>query len=183
VPLPRDDCTKNKERIRFQAAEISASRLVDNQTQTEVPGATESEPASKEQQVLQQSRRPSIQERYIFEVSSNRLYPKSALDCQNNGNNATESQQYQHRRQSANSPCSSPEPLNDNRLNGNSERLRDCSDDDHLETLGRKVNEILNANRLMSPMDNGNRCNVVTHGYIIKLFVPAFIYSVILKLE
>ncbi|XP_011495720.1 PREDICTED: mitogen-activated protein kinase kinase kinase 13 [Ceratosolen solmsi marchali] len=147
-----------------KTAEISASRLVDNQTQTEVPGTNETDSLPKDHQLIQQHRRPSsLQDRYIFEVSSNRLYPKSTLDCQNNGNNA-ESQQYQHRRQSANSPCSSPEPLNDNRLNGNSERLRDCSDDDHLETLGRKVNEILNANRLMSPMDNGNRCNVVTHG-------------------
>ncbi|KAG7197645.1 hypothetical protein KM043_016469 [Ampulex compressa] len=52
--------------------------------------------------------------------------------------------------------CSSPEPADDvNRANGN-ERLRECSDDDHLETLGRKVSEIINANRLISPIDNGN---------------------------
>lgn len=50
--------------------------------------------------------------------------------------------------------CSSPELSSDNTLNGN-ERLT-CSDDDNLETLGRKVSEILNANRLVSPMDNSN---------------------------
>lgn len=63
--------------------------------------------------------------------------------------------------------CSSPEPTRDaeNQSNGN-ERLKDCSDDDHLETLGRKVSEILNANRLISPVDNGN-CDdlVTTHRY------------------
>ncbi|XP_032455007.1 mitogen-activated protein kinase kinase kinase 13 isoform X1 [Nasonia vitripennis] len=153
-----------------KAAELSVSRLVDNQTQTEVPGSSDPDspikeelPVPHEQQPMpQQQRRPSIQERYIFETSSNRLYPKSALECPNNGNNP-ESQQYHHR---VGSSCSSPEPMSDNRLNGNSETtLRDCSDDDHLETLGRKVNEILNANRLMSPMDNGNCCNV-SHGRI-----------------
>ncbi|KAK0177597.1 hypothetical protein PV328_001634 [Microctonus aethiopoides] len=51
--------------------------------------------------------------------------------------------------------CSSPEPHNGN------ERLRDCSDDDNLETLGRKVSEIINANRLLLPMDNGNCDNTM----------------------
>lgn len=136
---------------------------MDNHTQTELPVAsTDTDSTVKSDSLPETQRNPSNQERYIFEVSSNRLYPKSALDSQNNGNTSDAVQQYHNRLQS--SPCSSPEPLNENRLNGNSERLRDCSDDDHLETLGRKVNEIMNANRLMSPIDNGNCCNVVSHG-------------------
>lgn len=54
--------------------------------------------------------------------------------------------------------CSSPEHLNENNSNGN-ERLKDCSDDDNLETLGRKVSEIINANRLI--IDNGNGDDVI----------------------
>ncbi|XP_018049022.1 PREDICTED: mitogen-activated protein kinase kinase kinase 13 isoform X5 [Atta colombica] len=56
------------------------------------------------------------------------------------------------------SSCSSPEHLNENNANGN-ERLKDCSDDDNLETLGRKVSEIINANRLI--IDNGNGDDVI----------------------
>ncbi|XP_011700957.1 PREDICTED: mitogen-activated protein kinase kinase kinase 12 isoform X2 [Wasmannia auropunctata] len=56
--------------------------------------------------------------------------------------------------------CSSPEHLNENNSNGN-ERLKDCSDDDNLETLGRKVSEIINANRLI--IDNGNGDDVIIH--------------------
>lgn len=86
----------------------------------------------------------------------------------------TESQQQQQQHLNGNpsvsdedyrmhSICSSPEPSSDNRLNGN-DQLRDCSDDDNLETLGRKVSEILNANRHVSPIDNGN-CNdvIISH--------------------
>lgn len=58
------------------------------------------------------------------------------------------------------SSCSSPDPEHENNTNGN-ERLADCSDDDNLETLGRKVTEIINANRLISPMDNGNCDEVI----------------------
>ncbi|KAJ8687425.1 hypothetical protein QAD02_023219 [Eretmocerus hayati] len=142
-----------------KTAESVINRLVDSQTQTDLASSSQLEIPTEEQPVgTPKSRRPSVQEKYIFEVSSNRLYPKSsAID---NGNNP-EVQVYQRRISC--SPCSSPEPLrlSDNRLNGNNEPLRDCSDDDHLETLGRKVNEILNANRLASPMDNGN---MVLHG-------------------
>jgi len=61
------------------------------------------------------------------------------------------------------SSCSSPEHLNENNANGN-ERLKDCSDDDNLETLGRKVSEIINANRLI--IDNGNGDDVIiSHRY------------------
>ncbi|XP_011299586.1 mitogen-activated protein kinase kinase kinase 13 isoform X2 [Fopius arisanus] len=50
----------------------------------------------------------------------------------------------------------------ENRSNGN-ERIKD-SDDEHLETLERKVSEIINANRLLSPVDNGNCDDVTMHG-------------------
>ncbi|XP_014612785.1 PREDICTED: serine/threonine-protein kinase 3 isoform X4 [Polistes canadensis] len=58
------------------------------------------------------------------------------------------------------SSCSSPDHEQENNTNGN-ERLADCSDDDNLETLGRKVTEIINANRLISPIDNGNCDEVI----------------------
>ncbi|XP_015121715.1 mitogen-activated protein kinase kinase kinase 13 isoform X3 [Diachasma alloeum] len=59
--------------------------------------------------------------------------------------------------------CSSPEGCSiENRSNGN-ERIKD-SDDEHLETLERKVSEIINANRLLSPVDNGNCDDVTMHG-------------------
>ncbi|XP_014209041.1 mitogen-activated protein kinase kinase kinase 12 isoform X2 [Copidosoma floridanum] len=154
-----------------KAAEISASRLVDNQTQTEMAiDSTETDSTYRDEQPLPQQqsqlqqRRPSVQEKYIFEVSSNRLYPKAALDCPNNGNNPEPIQLYHRRLQPTKSPCSSPELLNDN---GNSERLKDCSDDDNLDTLDRKVNEMLNANGLVSPIDNGNSCGIVSHGRIM----------------
>lgn len=143
--------------------------MVDSQTQTEVAGSIviPISPSSDDSlsHPLTQIH-PSTHEKYIFEVSSNRLYPKSNLDCPNNGNNPEMVQHYQPRVQSTASMCSSPEPVNDNRLNGNNEALRECSDDDHLETLGRKVTEIINANGLSSPMDNGNSCNVMSHGYL-----------------
>lgn len=62
------------------------------------------------------------------------------------------------------SSCSSPEPLNENNANGN-ERLKDYSDDDNLETLGRKVSEIIIANRLI--IDNGNGDDIISHRYCI----------------
>lgn len=80
---------------------------------------------------------------------------KQAPECLN-GNSILSEAHY--RMQS--SPCSSPEPSNENHANGN-ERLKDCSDDDNLETLGRKVSEIINANRLISPIDNGNCDDVI----------------------
>lgn len=63
------------------------------------------------------------------------------------------------------SSCSSPEPSSENNANGN-ERLKDCSDDDNLETLGRKVSEIIIANRLI--IDNGNGDDVIiSHRYCV----------------
>lgn len=54
--------------------------------------------------------------------------------------------------------CSSPdEQLINDAMNSN-ERLdiRECSDDDNLERLGRKVTELLNENRLSLQSENGN---------------------------
>lgn len=82
---------------------------------------------------------------------------KQTSECLN-GNSVLSEAHY--RMQS--SLCSSPEPSNENHANGN-ERLKDCSDDDNLETLGRKVSEIINANRLISPIDNGNCDDVIQH--------------------
>lgn len=61
--------------------------------------------------------------------------------------------------------CSSPD-LIDDAMNSN-ERLeiRECSDDDHLETLGRKVNDFLTENRLSirsNKSENGNVANTDT---------------------
>lgn len=61
--------------------------------------------------------------------------------------------------------CSSPD-LIDDAMNSN-ERLeiRECSDDDHLETLGRKVNDFLTENRLSirsNKSENGNVDNTGT---------------------
>lgn len=62
-----------------------------------------------------------------------------------------------------NGNISDGDPLDDNTLNDN-DRLRDCSDDDNLKSLGRKVSEIVNANRLVSNIDNGNGNDLIpTH--------------------
>lgn len=59
--------------------------------------------------------------------------------------------------------CSSPdEQLISDAMNSN-ERLdiRECSDDDNLERLGRKVTEFFNENRLSLQSDNGNSTTLV----------------------
>lgn len=83
---------------------------------------------------------------------------KQATECLN-GNSILPETHYPMQTSS----CSSPEHLNENNANGN-ERLKDCSDDDNLETLGRKVSEIIIANRLI--IDNGNGDDVIiSHRY------------------
>lgn len=45
--------------------------------------------------------------------------------------------------------CSSPDQLLDDAMNSNERlKIRECSDDDHLERLGRKVSEFITENRL-----------------------------------
>ncbi|XP_015607063.1 mitogen-activated protein kinase kinase kinase 12 isoform X2 [Cephus cinctus] len=122
-------------------------RYVDNQTQTDVMNISETDlspVAHKESN------------KFTLEPSRKHSFTRTTNECLN-GNPAASETHYRMQSRS----CSSPEPISsDNHLNGN-ERLKDCSDDDHLETLGRKVSEILNANRVISPIDNGN-CDDVT---------------------
>lgn len=125
----------NRER---KSNEVSL-RLVDNETQTDILDLKQQE----------ESNLSSVNKR-IDADNLNRLREEN-LESHNGNNVLTNNYHVES------SPCSSPEPTSENRLNGN-EQLRECSDDDHLETLGRKVSEILNANRHVSPVDNGN-CN------------------------
>jgi mitogen-activated protein kinase kinase kinase 13 len=62
--------------------------------------------------------------------------------------------------------CSSPDLLDD--VMNSNERLdyRDCSDDDHLDALGRKVSEFITENRLSihsNHSDNGNMNTVISN--------------------
>lgn len=124
------------------------ARFVDGQTQTNIMDISETDfsPVGNTTTVL------SAEKLSVNSVSKQSLSKQECL----NGNSILSEAHY--RMQS--SPCSSPEPSNENHANGN-ERLRDCSDDDNLETLGRKVSEIINANRLISPIDNGNCDDVI----------------------
>ncbi|XP_015509482.1 mitogen-activated protein kinase kinase kinase 12 isoform X1 [Neodiprion virginianus] len=122
-------------------------RYVDSQTQTDVMDLSETDFSPVAQTV-------SV-DKFILELSSRQSSSRRKSECLN-GNTINSETHY--RMQS--SPCSSPEPPDENHINGN-ERLRDCSDDDNLETLGRKVSEILNANRLISSIDNGNCDDVI----------------------
>lgn len=59
--------------------------------------------------------------------------------------------------------CSSPEDQLINDAMNSNERLdiRECSDDDNLERLGRKVTKFFNENRLSLQSDNGNSTTIV----------------------
>lgn len=133
----------------FQSTEVCA-RYVDNQTQTDIMDISETDN-------VRQTTVVSSTEKLSVNSINKQSLNKQASECLN-GNSVLSDDHY--RMQS--SPCSSPEPSNANHANGN-ERLKDCSDDDNLETLGRKVSEIINANRLISPIDNGNCDDVIPH--------------------
>lgn len=137
--------------IYFQSTEVCA-RFVDSQTQTDIMDISETDfnPVGHTTTI---SSTEKLSVNSLNKQSLNKQTPESV-----NGNSVLSEAHY--RMQS--SPCSSPEPSNENRANGN-ERLKDCSDDDNLETLGRKVSEIINANRLISPIDNGNCDDVIQH--------------------
>ncbi|XP_014487102.1 PREDICTED: mitogen-activated protein kinase kinase kinase 12 isoform X1 [Dinoponera quadriceps] len=127
-----------------KSTEVPA-RFVDNHTQTDIMDISETDHSPVANAAH------SLAERCSLDGGVRRLsLNKSAAECLN-GNPALPESHYRIE----SSPCSSPEPLDENNSNGN-ERLKDCSDDDNLETLGRKVSEIINANRLISPIDNGN---------------------------
>lgn len=133
----------------FQSTEVCA-RFVDNQTQTDIMDINETDFNPVEHTTI-----PSIEK--ISVNSLNKQSLNKAAECLN-GNSVLSEAHYRIE----SSPCSSPEPSNENRTNGN-ERLKDCSDDDNLETLGRKVSEIINANRLISSIDNGNCDDIIQH--------------------
>lgn len=129
--------------------EISA-KYVDSHTQTDIMGISETDhiPANI-----------SSPENISLNATSRHSFSKQVMECLN-GNPILSETHYPMQTSS----CSSPEPMNEHN-NGN-ERLRDCSDDDNLETLGRKVSEIINANRLIvSSMDNGNGDVIISHRY------------------
>ncbi|XP_060832580.1 mitogen-activated protein kinase kinase kinase 12 isoform X1 [Bombus pascuorum] len=134
-----------------KSTEVCA-RFVDSQTQTDIMDINETDfnPVGHTTTI---SSTEKLSVNSLNKQSLNKQTPESL-----NGNSVLSEAHY--RMQS--SPCSSPEPSNENRANGN-ERLKDCSDDDNLETLGRKVSEIINANRLISPIDNGNCDDVIQH--------------------
>lgn len=136
-------------RVCLQSAEVCA-RLVDSQTQTDKMDVSETDFSPIGHKTL-----VSSTEKLSVNSFNKQSLTKQVPECLN-GNSVLSEAHY--RMQS--SPCSSPEPSNENRANGN-ERLKDCSDDDNLETLGRKVSEIINANRLISPIDNGNSDDVL----------------------
>ncbi|XP_023289742.1 mitogen-activated protein kinase kinase kinase 12 isoform X2 [Orussus abietinus] len=138
-----------------KSTEVSA-RYVDNQTQTEMENVSEVDQKSTTPVNANNRECAEYLDKYNSEVPA---LADPATECLN-GNQIQNETHYRLR----SSSCSSPEPPNENHANGN-ERLRECSDDDNLETLGRKVSEILNANRLISPMDNGN-CDdvIISHG-------------------
>jgi len=103
----------------------------------------------------------SLTEKSSLSAASRHSFNKQVTELYLNGNPILPETHYPMQTSS----CSSPEPLNENNINGN-ERLKDCSDDDNLETLGRKVSEIINANRLIAPIDNGNDDDVIiSHRY------------------
>ncbi|XP_024874348.1 mitogen-activated protein kinase kinase kinase 13 isoform X6 [Temnothorax curvispinosus] len=122
-------------------------RLVDSHTQTDTADISESDHTSvaniahslPEKSSLDLVRRHSLHKQTTECLNGNPILPETHYPMQT-------------------SSCSSPENLDENNSNGN-ERLRDCSDDDNLETLGRKVSEIINANRLI--IDNGNGDDVI----------------------
>jgi len=124
---------------------------VDNHTQTDIMGISETDiPVSN---IISSPESISLN-------ASRHSFSKQIIECLN-GNPILPETHYPMQTSS----CSSPEPMNEHNTNGN-ERLKDCSDDDNLETLGRKVSEIINANRLIvSSMDNGNGDVIIPHRY------------------
>ncbi|KAM0732731.1 Mitogen-activated protein kinase kinase kinase 12 [Formica fusca] len=129
-----------------KSIEVSV-RFIDSHTQTDIMDISETDHTplaniasfSPERSSLEAARKHSLNKQATECVNGNPILPETHYPM-------------------LISSCSSPEPLNENNANGN-ERLKDCSDDDNLETLGRKVSEIIIANRLI--IDNGNGDDVV----------------------
>ncbi|XP_018393154.1 PREDICTED: mitogen-activated protein kinase kinase kinase 13 isoform X5 [Cyphomyrmex costatus] len=129
-----------------KSVEVPA-RFVDSHTQTDILDISETDHISIANVALSLTEKSSLD--LVRRLSLN----KQVTECLN-GNPILPETHYPMQTSS----CSSPEHLNENNANGN-ERLKDCSDDDNLETLGRKVSEIINANRLI--IDNGNGDDVI----------------------
>ncbi|XP_012223311.1 mitogen-activated protein kinase kinase kinase 12 isoform X4 [Linepithema humile] len=131
-----------------KSIEISG-KFVDSHTQTDIMGISETDHIPN---IM------SSHENISLNATSRHSFSKQVIECLN-GNPILSNTHYPMQTSS----CSSPEPMNEHNTNGN-ERLKDCSDDDNLETLGRKVSEIMNANRLIvSSMDNGNGDIIISH--------------------
>ncbi|XP_029173027.1 mitogen-activated protein kinase kinase kinase 12 isoform X2 [Nylanderia fulva] len=131
-----------------KSLEVSV-RFIDNHTQTDIMDISEMDHASMANMAS------SSPEKSSLETIRKHSLNKQATECIN-GNPILPETHYSM----ITSSCSSPEPLNENNSNGN-ERLKDYSDDDNLETLGRKVSEIIIANRLI--IDNGNGDDIISH--------------------
>ncbi|KAL0122804.1 hypothetical protein PUN28_007473 [Cardiocondyla obscurior] len=123
------------------------ARFVDTHTQTDVMDLSETDYTPITNMAL------SLPEKSSLDLVRRHSLNKQMTECLN-GNSILSDTHYPMQTSS----CSSPEHLNENNANGN-ERLKDCSDDDNLETLGRKVSEIIIANRLI--IDNGNGDDVI----------------------
>ncbi|XP_012056367.1 PREDICTED: mitogen-activated protein kinase kinase kinase 13 [Atta cephalotes] len=139
--------TEPEDYFKAQSVEVPA-RFIDSHTQTDILDISETDhiPIANvtlslplEKSSLDLVRRHSLNKQVTECLNGNPILPETHYPMQT-------------------SSCSSPEHLNENNANGN-ERLKDCSDDDNLETLGRKVSEIINANRLI--IDNGNGDDVI----------------------
>ncbi|XP_025990475.1 mitogen-activated protein kinase kinase kinase 13 isoform X5 [Solenopsis invicta] len=124
------------------------ARFVDSHTQTDILDINEMEDHIPIANIAL-----SLPEKSSMDLIRRHSLNKLATECLN-GNPILSETHYPMQTSS----CSSPEHLNENNCNGN-ERLKDCSDDDNLETLGRKVSEIINANRLI--IDNGNGDDII----------------------
>lgn len=124
------------------------ARFVDSHTQTDILDINETEDHIPIANIAL-----SLPEKSSMDLIRRHSLNKLATECLN-GNPILSETHYPMQTSS----CSSPEHLNENNCNGN-ERLKDCSDDDNLETLGRKVSEIINANRLI--IDNGNGDDII----------------------
>ncbi|XP_018355168.1 PREDICTED: mitogen-activated protein kinase kinase kinase 13 isoform X9 [Trachymyrmex septentrionalis] len=129
-----------------KSVEVPA-RLIDSHTQTDILDISETDHIPIANVAL------SLPEKSSLDLVRRHSLNKQVTECLN-GNPILPETHYPMQTSS----CSSPEHLNENNANGN-ERLKDCSDDDNLETLGRKVSEIINANRLI--IDNGNGDDVI----------------------
>ncbi|KAL2751538.1 mitogen-activated protein kinase kinase kinase 13 isoform X1 [Vespula maculifrons] len=144
------NCSPRSSPHRERKSNEITARLVDNQTQTDLTDISGNVVSS-----IKNSMNSSITEKSSIDGIDARSMAEHSIEYFNGNPILSDT----HCKMQSSS-CSSPDPEHENNTNGN-ERLADCSDDDNLETLGRKVTEIINANRLISPMDNGNCDEVI----------------------